>query len=81
MGTEIEKKYLIVNDGWREHADEGTYMVQGYMGSNEKSSVRIRINGDKANLNIKSKTIGIQRSKYDYAIPIDEAKEILETIC
>jgi adenylate cyclase len=81
MGTEIEKKYLIANDGWRKHADEGTYMVQGYMGSNEKSSVRIRINGDKANLNIKSKTIGIQRSEYDYAIPVDEAKEILETLC
>lgn len=81
MGTEIEKKYLIVSDDWRKHADAGIYMVQGYMSSNEKSSVRVRINGDSANLNIKSKTIGIQRSEYDYAIPVDEAKEILETLC
>lgn len=81
MGTEIEKKYLIVSDDWRKHADTGIYMVQGYMSSNEKSSVRIRINGDSANLNIKSKTIGIQRSEYDYVIPVDEAKEILETLC
>ena len=81
MGTEIEKKYLILNDDWRKNADEGIYIVQGYMGSNEKSSVRVRINGDTANLNIKSKTIGIQRSEYDYAIPVDEAKEILDTLC
>jgi adenylate cyclase len=81
MSTEIERKFLLENDSWRKDADEGLYMVQGYMGSNEKSSIRIRINGDTANLNIKSKTIGIQRSEYDYPIPIDEAKEILESLC
>jgi adenylate cyclase len=81
MGTEIERKYLLVNDNWRKSADEGIYMVQGYMGSNEKSSIRIRIHGDTANLNIKSKTIGIQRSEFDYPIPVDEAKEILESLC
>ena len=81
MATEIEHKFLIVNDDWRKDADEGTYMVQGYMGSNEQSSIRIRINGDSANLNIKSKTIGIQRSEYDYPIPVDEAKEMLESLC
>jgi adenylate cyclase len=81
MATEIERKFLIINDSWRKEADEGIYMVQGYMGSNEKSSIRIRINGDKANLNIKSKTIGIQRSEFDYPIPVDEAKDILETLC
>jgi adenylate cyclase len=81
MATEIERKFLITNDSWRKEADEGIYMVQGYMGSNEKSSIRIRINGDTANLNIKSKTIGIQRSEFDYPIPVDEAKDILETLC
>lgn len=81
MGIEIERKYLITNESWQEHADEGINIVQGYMGSNAKSSIRIRINGDSANLNIKSKTIGIQRSEYDYAIPLDEAKEMLENLC
>lgn len=81
MAKEIEYKFLIVNDDWRKDADEGIYMVQGYMGSNEKSSIRIRINGDTANLNIKSKTIGIQRSEYEYNIPANEAKEMLESLC
>ena len=74
MGIEIERKFLLVNDDWRNDADTGTRITQGYMGSNEKSSVRIRINGNSANLNIKSKTIGTQRNEYEYSIPLDEAK-------
>lgn len=81
MGIEIERKFLIVSDDWRKDADDGIHIVQAYMGSNEKSSIRIRINGESANLNIKSKTLGIQRSEYEYAIPIEEAKEILESLC
>ncbi len=81
MANEIEHKYLIINDDWKAHADDGIQIIQGYMGSNEKSSIRIRINGDKANLNIKSKTIGIKRSEYDYKIPLEEAKEMLEILC
>ena len=81
MATEIERKFLILNDNWRKEADDGIHMIQGYMGSNEKSSIRIRVNGDSANLNIKSKTLGIQRHEYDYAIPLNEATEMLETLC
>ena len=81
MATEIERKFLILNDNWRKEADDGIHIIQGYMGSNEKSSIRIRVNGQNANLNIKSKTIGIQRSEYDYAIPLDEAKEMLDALC
>ncbi len=81
MGIEIEHKFLIINDNWRKDADEGIHIIQAYMGSNEKSSIRIRINGEAANLNIKSKTLGIQRSEYEYSIPLEEAKEMLESLC
>ena len=81
MAKEIERKYLIKNDDWRIVADDGITIIQGYMGSNEQSSIRIRIHGGTANLNIKSKTIGVQRHEYEYSIPIDEAREILENLC
>jgi adenylate cyclase len=81
MPTEIERKFLLTNDNWRKDADEGTHIIQAYMGSNEKSSVRIRIHADQANINIKSKTLGIERSEYEYAIPLDEANEMLEQLC
>jgi len=81
MATEIERKFMIINDHWREDADEGMPIIQAYMGSNDKSSIRIRIQGEQANLNIKSKTLGIERSEYEYAIPLTEAKEMLENLC
>ncbi len=81
MATEIERKFLLANDNWRKDADEGINIIQAYMSSNEKSSVRIRIHGDTANLNIKSKTLGIQRSEYEYPVPFDDAREMIESLC
>ncbi len=81
MAIEIERKYLLANENWRKNADAGMPMMQGYMSSNDKSSVRIRVNGETAHLNIKSKTIGAQRSEYDYAIPLIDAMEMLESLC
>ena len=45
------------------------------------ASVRVRIEGDKAFLNIKSATLGVRRQEYEYPIPVDEARELLETLC
>ena len=81
MPTEIERKYLVTGDSWRQDAGAGVAIVQGYLGSNEKSSIRIRIDGESAHLNIKSRTIGIRRSEFDYPIPVDEATELLQTLC
>lgn len=80
MPTEIERKFLVSSDNWRAQADAGRLMVQGYLQSNEKSSVRVRIAGDQAWLNIKSATLGISRSEYEYVIPVDEAKQILNDL-
>ncbi len=81
MAIEIERKFLLVNDNWRKDADDGVHMLQGYMSSNEKSSVRIRIHGDLANINIKSKTLGIERSEFEYPIPLEDAQAMLEQLC
>lgn len=81
MGTEIERKFLIANDHWREHASGGKRYIQGYLGGNDACSVRIRLEGDQANLNIKSRTLGIQRSEYEFAIPHQEAETILHSLC
>ena len=85
MATEIERKFLLTSDRWRENADDGVVMRQGYLtgsspGHKQKSSVRVRIAGDKANLNIKSATLGITRQEYEVGIPLAEANEILDTL-
>ncbi|MBL4852585.1 MAG: CYTH domain-containing protein [Gammaproteobacteria bacterium] len=81
MAQEIERKFLIKNDDWRANADSGVEMVQGYLQSGEKSSIRVRLTGDKAWLNIKSATLSISRSEYEYTIPLADAKEILLSLC
>lgn len=81
MPKEIERKFLIKNDDWRITADSGVEMVQGYLQSGKESSIRVRLTGDTAWLNIKSATLGISRSEYEYTIPLEDAKEILSGLC
>lgn len=81
MGLEIERKFLINNDNWRNDADDGCACRQGYLVGPGISSVRVRIQGDTANLNIKSGHPGVRRQEYEYAIPLDEAEELLQTLC
>ena len=81
MATEIERKFLLKDDSWKELADEGTKYSQGYLVGSEQASVRVRIQGNKAFINIKSATIGITRQEFEYAIPLDDAAEMLDTLC
>lgn len=81
MPTEIERKYLIKNDSWKSSAKQGTKYIQGYLVGSRHASVRIRIEGDRAFINIKSATLGVRRQEYEYPVPVEEAREILETLC
>ena len=81
MAQEIERKYLLSSDAWKALSHKQTTLRQGYLCNNDKSSVRIRIEGQQANINIKSMTIGISRAECEYSIPLDEATELLNTLC
>lgn len=81
MATEIERKFLLKSEAWREAADGGTRFRQGYIVGAERASVRVRIEGVAANINIKSATLGIQRQEFEYPIPLADAEELLDTLC
>lgn len=81
MATEIERKFLIVNDSWREQVTQEKNIRQGYFASAGKASLRIRISGDSANLNIKSATLDVTRLEYEIPIALSDAKEMLENLC
>ena len=80
MGIEIERKFLVANDSWRKDVISETRLKQGYLANQERASVRVRIGGDKAYLNIKSATLGIRRSEFEYEIPLADAEDMLEQI-
>lgn len=79
MGSEIERKYLVTGDGWR-NAGPGVRYVQGYLSREAERVVRIRRAGDKAYITIKGETRGVTRAEYEYPIPLDDADELL-TLC
>ena len=81
MATEIERKFLVLNDDWRGIVESDMQIIQAYLASSEFSSTRIRIQGDKANINIKSATLGITRTEFEYAIPVDDAQLMIDNLC
>ncbi|MFZ1828266.1 MAG: CYTH domain-containing protein [Candidatus Competibacteraceae bacterium] len=81
MATEIEHKFLLRDDRWRSQVERSARLRQGYLISDARCSVRVRIAEGQGFLNIKSGTLGIQRSEYEYPIPLAEAEEILDTLC
>jgi adenylate cyclase len=81
MAIEIERKFLVRNDSWRAQADAGTRYRQGYFAAPQRASIRVRIEGEHANINIKSAELGVRRQEFEYAIPLHEAEQMLEQLC
>ena len=81
MGVEIERKFLIRDESWRSQAERSVKMRQGYLTSDARCSVRVRLAGERGFLNVKSGTLGIRRSEFEYPIPAAEAEEMLDTLC
>jgi len=84
MGIEIERKYLVTGEGWRTAAHAVIPMAQGYLNDTaaldsgaQKASVRVRIQGEQAFLNMKSREIGHTRQEFDYPIPVEDARALL----
>ena len=85
MGIEIERKFLLKNDDWRPLVTATHVIKQGYLQSglekSQKSSVRIRISNEQANINIKSVDLSMVRQEFEYKIPLQDAQEMIRTLC
>lgn len=85
MAIEIERKFLLKNDNWQSLVTKTHTIKQGYLQSglekSQKSSVRIRISNDQANINIKSVDLIMVRQEFEYAIPLADAQQMLSALC
>ncbi|MGY3038565.1 adenylate cyclase [Rhodanobacter sp. TND4EL1] len=88
MAIEIERKFLLADDSWRHAIEHSEPMAQGYLvgaqalrEGHAHASVRARLAGDRAWLNIKAATPGIARAEFDYPIPVDDARAMLDDLC
>lgn len=75
MAIEIERKFLVHGDAWRDAP--AIYYSQGYLNRAKERTVRVRIAGEEAFLTIKGVTAGASRAEFEYPIPLWDARDLL----
>lgn len=82
MAQEIERKFLVTSDDFKNSAAKQLHIVQGYLSSVPERTVRVRINDAKGYITIKGigNNSGASRYEWEKEIPVAEAKELLK-IC
>ncbi|MEM6517863.1 MAG: CYTH domain-containing protein [Cyanobacteria bacterium P01_D01_bin.71] len=80
MAQEIERKFLVTDVSWKQYA-RGTLYRQGYIPTQNNTTVRVRIIGDRGYLTIKGPTNGISREEFEYDIPLADAEIMLADLC
>jgi adenylate cyclase len=77
MGVEIERKFLVSGDAWRQAVKTQTRFSQGYLSRDPARTVRVRIAGAAAFLTIKGATHGATRAEFEYPVPLADAQQLL----
>ena len=79
MNIEIERKFLVKNNDFKKVCYDKKQITQGYLNSNQKRVVRIRIIDNLAFLTIKgiSDESGTTRFEWEKEIHLEDAKELM----
>ena len=79
--AEIERKFLVANDEWRQSAVRSVRIRDGLIAVYKDRKVRLRISGDIATIAVKGPRTGIVRPEFEYEIPMADAERMLSTLC
>lgn len=79
MSVEIERKFLVKNNDFKNESYAKKYIKQGYLNSDKSRTVRIRITNEKAFMTIKGKSnaTGTTRFEWEKEIKKEEAEDLL----
>ncbi|MBD5341392.1 MAG: CYTH domain-containing protein [Bacteroides sp.] len=77
MGLEIERKFLVKNDSFKDIAISHSNIRQGYLSREPERTVRIRIKDDRGFITVKGKNSGAVRLEFEYEIPFADAEKML----
>ena len=80
MAQEIERKFLV-HDTSIVDSLAGERLTQGYLSHDKNATVRVRIAGTTGWLTIKGKTVGATRSEFEYPVPEEDARQMLDELC
>lgn len=76
MGLEIERRFLVAGDDWRPGAVP-VDVVQGYLSTDPRRVVRVRLAGGSGYLTVKGLADGASRAEFEYPVPAADARELL----
>lgn len=77
MGIEIERKFLVTGEGWRQPPQRQRRISQGYLSRDPARTVRVRLAGERGFLTVRGATQGATRAEFEYEIPLDDARALL----
>jgi len=81
MPLEIERKFLVAEDGWRLGASPGQRLREGLLARMARGKVWVRRSEKQAWITVKGPKKGIARQEYEYEVPLDHADQMLATLC
>lgn len=81
MTVEIERRFLLADDSWREAASEPLVLQQGYLSVEKERTIRVRIIGSQAWLTLKGYISDMTRSEFEYEIPLAHAQAMMADMC
>ena len=81
MTVEIERRFLLADDSWREAAGEPLVLQQGYLSVEKERTIRVRIIGSQAWLTLKGYISDMTRSEFEYEIPLAHAQAMMADMC
>jgi len=79
VGIEIERKFLLKGDEWRSFGKPVLYR-QGYLSHSKERTIRVRMAGEKCYLTIKGISKGAKRMEYEYQIPGEDCRAMLNDL-
>lgn len=76
---EIERKFSVKNTNFLDNAKESFKITQGYLNSDKKRTVRVRIKGNKGFITVKglSSADGLSRFEWEKEILVKDAEALL----
>ena len=76
---EIERKFLVLTDVYKNEAVTQKRITQGYLNSNPERTVRVRTKGDQGFITVKGKSndSGTSRMEWEKEISVTDAEQLL----
>ena len=81
MALEIERRFLVKNDNWKEFINKKIYIEQGYLSNSlDDWIIRIRLSGKKSKITLKKHIKGFTNFEFEYSIPRSDAETIMSNL-